>query len=721
MKENKIVMKQISSLILLAASALLASCTQDEFKDGIVPPGNSLYISSAVVGTGSHTETEAATRADVGDVPVTVTKGSLGIFRSQGTGYSSTLDNVKYTYKGADQGWQAATAADTLFLNGGDADVCAYYPYNGDATYSDKTIILLTSGKYTGTADVHDPNDICYDTDRTMNGSRRATTFELKHALAMLECKITKDADYKGDCRITSVSVLNPELILSSDIDITNGTYGTTPVKRTLTYNPGSDADGILIGNTPFTTAALLLPFVPAADGVTIAFSVNGVSVEAVIPNGKMPKVEAGHRYTANIVMKATSMQVTGVDMLAWEETGVGGDDYTWYPSEDVIKLTDPVHIASYDWAWSNLDYVDGAITLRDNQTWQDNHMVHWPYCVLDANTSSNGAAIPGSSIYNYATDPCSVLNPTLGGTWTLPNKHQIGLLMASDHVNSKEGCWFGTSTAPAKDDGTYLFLPANSELFNDFGSPDLNIGAYWLSDGGPYTLFCVGTESSTYPEISDRSTGVAYNGQVRCVQKARETIILDGVEWAMGNLVKKTDGTYVIDEYQAAMPVLTGSSTATWTDVNRGYHYTWNSLDRNSMADNAAYDYDIANDPCTKVVPAGTWRTPTKEDFEKAMAKGNVKGSYVINGVTVEGYYLGTNTTPAKGGGDEYLFLPMAGGGDQSSYYDFYSQYWTSTEKEGSEGGSEAYAFNGSKFGTTGDMSVHSKSHPMAIRCVKK
>ena len=125
-------MRQIYTWILSAAIPLLASCTQDELPGNVVPPGNSLYISSAILTSGGHTETEAVTRALVGDVLVPVTQGSLGIFRSKGTGYATTLDNMKYTYTGADKGWQPATAADTLFLNGDDADVCAYYPYNSD-------------------------------------------------------------------------------------------------------------------------------------------------------------------------------------------------------------------------------------------------------------------------------------------------------------------------------------------------------------------------------------------------------------------------------------------------------------------------------------------------------------------------------------------------------------------------------------------------------------
>lgn len=713
-------------------SALLTSCTQDEFKDGIVPPGNSLYISSATLTSGGHTQTEAVTRASATDVPVSLTKGSLGIFRSKGTGYTSTLDNLQYTYTGADKGWQPATAADTLFLNGDDADVCAYYPYNSDTEYSDKTSLPLASGKYAGNATTHDPLDLCYATNRTLNGARRATTFELKHAMAMLELKITKDAGYKGDCRITSVSILNPELINYSRINITDGTYTTGGKGGIQTYNPGTDADGILIGSTASTTAALLVPFTPTTAGVTISFAVNSVPVEAVIPNDKMPKVEDGHRYTVNIVMKATSMQVTGVDMMPWEETGVGGDDFTWYPTEDVVKLTTPIHIASYDWAWSNLEKGDVGYTLGSYQKLAGSL---WAWNMLDPMTppvEKGDIPSPNTGTYLYAQDPCSKLSPE--GTWTLPNKHQIDLLLATDHVNTATGCWFGTSTAISedKDDGTYLFLPANNLLayhgfVGDNWLTELNEGmsGYWLceNDNPRTTMLTVGTHANlngTAPYVGAPfpDTSTLYGGSVRCVQKARETIILDGVEWAMGNLVKKDDGTYVIDDFQAAVPPLMGGS-GIWPDVTEGYHFTWNSLDRLSMTENAAYNYDVANDPCAKVAPAGTWRTPTKEEFDKAIAKGQAKGTYTINGITVDGFYLGTNTAPAKGGGDEFLFLPIVGGGDQASYYDYYANYWTSTES-GTAGGEVAYKFSGTKFGSSGSVLVEPKSYPSAVRCVK-
>lgn len=700
MKENKTVMKQISSLALLALSVLLACCSQDELSGGIIPPGNSLYISSAIIASGSHSETEATTRGDILLVPVT--KGSLGIFRSKGTGYASALDNMKYTYT-VGKGWQPAAASDTIFLNGDDAAVCAYYPH--DVALTDKTSIPLTSGKYTGTVSAHDPNDICYAANRTLNGYNRATTFEMKHAMAMLELKITKDANYKGDCHITSVSILNPALVISSTIDISTGTYAAAPTKGTVAYNPGADANGILIGTTASTTAALLIPFNPTADGLSLSFAVNDMPVVVNIGTDKLPAVEAGNRYIVNLTMKATSMQVTGVDMMPWEETGVGGDDYVWYPKEDAIKLDAPIHLAGYKWAWSNLDYADGKIALRDYQTWPDNYLVHWPYCVLTPNLTD--FTVAGNTAYSYATDPCSALNSLVPGgtTWALPTRHQMELLMATGHINEAGGCWFGTTTAPGKDDGTYLFLPANTDLYRSDGSPDIYTGAYWMSDAGSTTLFCVGTWYADHFGIIDKGTdGFPYNAMVRCVEKARETITIDGVEWAMGNLVKKDDGTFVIDEHQAAVPALVGGS------VTAGYHFTWNSLGIHSASD--TWEYDADNDPCTKVAPAGTWHTPTKEEFQKAIDKGIVtNGTYVINNKTINGFYLGTTTQPAVGEGDNYLFLPNTGTMSGSSYVESDLGYWTSSGGSGNP----ISLYNDGSVGSNA-----SKYTALPVRCVK-
>lgn len=326
-------------IYLIALSSLFApclhSCSADGQPDGMLPTEVSLHVSSATVDAGGHTDAGTATRLAGDDVAIPVTQGSLGIFRSQGTGYAGGLDNKKYNYTGTADGWQPATPGDVISLNASAADVCAYYPYHGDVAYSDKTALPLTSGKYAGGTGTHDPADLCYDTDRPVSSIMPATAFTMRHALAMLEFKLSKEAGYIGECRVTSVSLLNPGLITSSAIDISGGTYGTAPVKGPLTYSFGTDAGGVPIESSAVTTAALLVPFTPTADGLSVSFTVNGTPTEANIPVATLAGVEAGHRYTVKITLKAGSIQVTGVDRMPWTEINVGGDGHIWEPGRE--------------------------------------------------------------------------------------------------------------------------------------------------------------------------------------------------------------------------------------------------------------------------------------------------------------------------------------------------------------------------------------------------
>lgn len=311
----------------------LHSCSGDGQPDGMLPAEVSLHVSSASVNAGGDTDAGTVTRLPGDGVAIPVTQGSLGIFRSQSMGYADKQSNKKYTY--TDNGWQPATSGDVILLNADNASVCAYYPYHNDGAYSDKTALPLTSGEYAGGNGAHDPADLCYDTNRPVSSTRRTTSFMMRHALAMLELKLSKEAGYAGECRVTSVSLLNPGLVTSSTIDIATGSYGTAPVKGTLAYTPGTGPGGILIENSAVTTAALLVPFTLTADGLAVSFTVNGVPTEANIPATTLAKVEAGHRYTVKVTLKAGSMQVTGVDRMPWTEVNVGGDGHTWEPGRE--------------------------------------------------------------------------------------------------------------------------------------------------------------------------------------------------------------------------------------------------------------------------------------------------------------------------------------------------------------------------------------------------
>ena len=719
---NRAIQARIRLFPAIAALCTLLplSCTQDEPLQGGIPgPGNALHVSSVRFEADRLSQTDIDTRVAGDDVPVTLQAGSIGLFRSQGTGYTSTLDNKKYTYI-ADKGWQPATAADTLLLNADDAEVCAYYPYN--SAYTSKTALPLKSGKYTGTSSLHDPNDLCYATDRTLNARNRGTSFELKHAMALMEFSIVKSLGYMGDCRLTEITVKDSEVILTSSLNVSRGTYAGA-VNGNVSYNPGTDAGGVLLDkSTAHNSGVLLVPFEPTDTGITIGFTVNGETIEVDIVKDVIKEVQAGHRYSINVTVNPNSLSVTGVDMLPWEEAWVGGDDYTWYPEESERRPDGPIHVGSYLWAWSDLDYVDGAYVLGDYQAWDENHYCWWPYCSLTPNTA--GGVIAGNSSYTYANDPCSRLAPA--GTWEMPNRHRFSLLLKTPQADDAEGRWFGTPVAinHNRDDGTYLYLPATARIISNESSPEPGENAYWFSDGSDHDALKI-TTAGVHDIVSLGSSSYTYNAHVRCVKK-RETVEVAGIQWALGNLVKQSDGTYVMDNYQAERPAAFPTSSSVdnnWQGLPTGYHFEWNNLDINLVTDGSldgyiGKSYDPADDPCVKMAPAGTWRTPTVAEFKAAAATGSVQGTYEINGITVSGRWFGTSTQPAPGCEDDYLFLPVMGGGDNLTYYSSTGYYWTGSSEDKM---SEDHELMGSAYSILDGNEVSMiKAWNFPIRCVK-
>lgn len=518
---------RITYFITLPAllACCMLSCTAEDPAGGALPVKSCLNVSSAVMSDGSP-----ATRLAGDNVPVTVTRGSLGIFRSRGAGFADEQNNKQYTYTGADKGWQAASPGDVIHLSGGNVEVCAYYPYHGDASYSDKTALPLVSCEYTAASGTHDPADICYDTDRTMNGNRSSTSFTMKHAMAMLEFKLSKEAGYTGDCRVTSVTIQNPDLITSSAIDITGGTYSTTTTKGALTYSPGTDAGGILIGSDAAITAALLVPFTPTSAGLTVSFTVNGTPVEANIPLVTIAKVEAGHRYTVKVSMKGTSIKVTGVDMMPWTDTWVGGDGTVWYPQPSVPEP--PLHVG-INVALADIDLGDYCAgedkTLLSNLVWA-------PGNLRQANDNGTGPIIFASPfdyghLYTWnseftgnatstGNDPCKSLDAaTYGSDWRTPSREELyALSRCTDkkivtNDDGMLGMWMMNSTKG-------LFLPAAGQGNYSSTTPVVGFGwiAYYWSDEA------WNDEMAFYFSIFDENAIIAKNrktfgNSVRCVR----------------------------------------------------------------------------------------------------------------------------------------------------------------------------------------------------------
>lgn len=115
--------------------------------------------------------------------------------------------------------------------------------------------------------------------------------------------------------------------------------------------------------------------------------------------------------------------------------------------------------------------------------------------------------------------------------------------------------------------------------------------------------------------------------------------IVCAGYTWATGNL-RKVGSTYKFQERQE-------SYSGLW---NGGDYWRWNELDPLIWNnENLSIYWKTERDPCRQVAPAGTWRTPTRDELHSLINTTNSWGT--LNGV--KGRFFGT---------DKELFLPAAG-----------------------------------------------------------
>jgi hypothetical protein len=193
-----------------------------------------------------------------------------------------------------------------------------------------------------------------------------------------------------------------------------------------------------------------------------------------------------------------------------------------------------------------------------------------------------------------------------------------------------------------------------------------------------------------------------------------RGGILLDGTTWANGNLVatENADGSWKYD-FQSSTEIYSATSTG-------GDYWHWNVLHPGFSALSSNWNntgsYDELLDPCTKVLPIGTWKMPTQTQMTGLRDGAYTYGYY--NGVS--GIYFGTNSqTEAESNKASYLFLPEAGWYlNNTSTPQSDTQYWSSTPN----GISLSY-FLGFKAGW-GQPWVYgsgANSNAYPIRCVKK
>lgn len=485
------------------AALLLAGCSQDGLPgDGAssVQDAAALHITAATL---QLSQAQSLSRASASDA---LAAGSIGVFRSQGTGYSETQANRQYTFVSG--GWQPQADDQIIYLMANEAQVCAYYPYN--AAYTNKTAIPLASGKYEGTVDdptKHDPADLCYATDRAMDGSKPSTRFEMNHAMAMVQIRFRRTDVGSTACTLTSVSIKNPELISIATLDITGGTY-TTGGKAALQWTPGTtdSATGIPLpaSATSEATSALLVPCTLDAAGTTFSFIVDGKLMTVEVSAAKLPAFEAGKIHRLMFGIKTSSVSLEQVSIIDWWREW----DESNEPDADG-SLKDYIKLGGVKWALSNLEHN----AAYHNYNFAAFATAEGTKLKWNALTVADGGNPAGT--WDAVSDPCSRLEPK--DTWVSPTKEDFAALTALPSVwvtgyEGVNGRWFGTADAAeaALNSGHHLFLPAASAT----------TAAYWTKSYNTATKKPVAfsISSGASPAVAD--TEYTTCCPVRCVKK---------------------------------------------------------------------------------------------------------------------------------------------------------------------------------------------------------
>lgn len=163
--------------------------------------------------------------------------------------------------------------------------------------------------------------------------------------------------------------------------------------------------------------------------------------------------------------------------------------------------------------------------------------------------------------------------------------------------------------------------------------------------------------------------------------------IVINGVTWAPGNLKLQENTYYFSTQYE----------------IGDYFGWNWYSTAINTFNPTDVYNYSY--DPCSKVAPAGTWKTPSRSDYQSLIDVG-----YKVLTSPMKGYLFGGRVLFVAGGfkkDDGILHYGSVSG-----------QYWTSELVQNGLG----YCFIYGEQSNTPDISNgHWAGYGVNVRCVKR
>lgn len=299
---------------LFATAALaFAACTSDD----VTTPSDgeaALRVNAAISGTTTRASGTSWTKDD-----------QIGISTLEGTETSYT--NVPYTWDG--NGNFVPDDENIYFQSAETVTFRAYYPYKGDATYTD----VNTSAENQSAA--NQPKiDFLYAEGAMASKKNPTVDFTgdnaFTHRMSQITIKFTEGSDMDFDGVLTGYTLSG--LVLTGSFDTTTGeaaATGTTPEPL------GIALDNVTATNGIYTAAPVIVFPQEVADGkIALQVTVDGQPYHATLTlpdtdgdDMKDKELKPGYNYLFPVKVSKTEVTVGDADIIDWET--VTGDEST--------------------------------------------------------------------------------------------------------------------------------------------------------------------------------------------------------------------------------------------------------------------------------------------------------------------------------------------------------------------------------------------------------
>lgn len=441
-------MKTINYIFLsLWMGVMLLSACSNEIDNGYSQHNNYLNISTEIENTRSVRTGNTFSKGDSISLKVLLRKYGL---------YTDSSSNIRADYDGSS--WTLSRA---VALNDNGAYVCAFYPYDKNATYFYDYAIDVTPNPSSGQTDF-----LYGKSSNYANAANPTAKILFNHVLSRITLQITKASTDNGDGKLTSVVLRNSSgsNVISQLAKLSYDTGILTPTKdiNAKITIPTS----VTLSNSPTSVDILVIP-TRINNNAEIELTVDGSVYNTKI---SADTLMAGHQYIYPISINRTSGSGGGT-VPAGGTVGNMVDlglSVKW--ADHNVGATNPENYGGY-FAW-------GETATKSDYSESTSKWYNVSYASLQSQgvIDSNGNL---STTYDAAT-------VNWGKSWRMPTKSEL------DELKTK--CtWTWTTTSNGihgykvvGTNGNSIFLPAAGG--RGYSVLDAGSGGYcWSSTASAY------------------------------------------------------------------------------------------------------------------------------------------------------------------------------------------------------------------------------------------